>query len=156
LKDEDDDRKWDPATIEIIWHGVRPIEVDEVVRKDLACKTLYGLEDPEELIFHTVFLGRSMDNGPTVTVWGDPDDPGKFHAEYSHKTEWTTMGEIEAEPILRLVKSDTPEIKDVKIPTHKSKERMEVRAGEGDGKPMVVHEADDKKDVDISPETEVD
>lgn len=86
-------QKWKADTVELVWHGIRPVGLDERVRDDLR-ESLEGggLRKPGSLIFHTVFLTRDSD-GPIVHVWGEKDDPLRFHLEYILKPEWVTIGE---------------------------------------------------------------
>ena len=78
----------------IKFHGAeRPPNYEKVYAQVNAelCDLYDDLEGrPEQLIFHTVILSKNFD-GPTVFCWGDPDEPGVFQCEYSHKTEWVTL-----------------------------------------------------------------
>jgi hypothetical protein len=75
------------------WHG--PLPSDEDVRatlREVSGLLLDGLEKPEELIFHTVFLTADMD-GPSVHVWGDPDHPQVFQCQRHDETRWVSLDE---------------------------------------------------------------
>jgi hypothetical protein len=77
----------------IKFHGARPPNYEKVYAQVNAelCDLYDDLEGrPERLIFHTVILSKDFD-GPTVFCWGDPDEPGVFQCEYSHKTQWVTL-----------------------------------------------------------------
>jgi len=77
----------------IKFHGERPPNYEKVYAQVNAelCKLYKDLEGrPEGLIFHTVILTKDFD-GPTVFCWGDPEEPGAFQCEYSHKTQWVTL-----------------------------------------------------------------
>ena len=78
------------SRFKIRFHGERPPNYEKVyaqVNREL-CRLYDDLNGrPEQLIFHIVILSRNFD-GPTVTCWGDPDEPGTFQCEYSHKTQW--------------------------------------------------------------------
>jgi len=76
----------------IVWHGEVPDGVEAAVRADLP-ESLWGLGKPSDLGFHTVFLDDDDMDGPSVSVWGQKRDR-RFHAEYSHETEWVTLNEV--------------------------------------------------------------
>jgi hypothetical protein len=81
------------------WHGDLPVDIleaDRIVRNDIE-QSLWGLEKPSELIFHTVFMGDGDDinNEPIVLVWGEPGDDEQFHCQYHPDAEWTTFDEDE-------------------------------------------------------------
>lgn len=74
------------------WYVEPPTEADKAkVAAELEELLADGLDNPEELIFHNVFLGESM-YGPSVVVWGMGNDPGVFHCEYTAETKWETVG----------------------------------------------------------------
>ena len=79
--------------ITLKWHGVLPPgileEVEWSVREDIK-QNLTGLKKPGDLIFHTVFLGETMDD-ENVTVWGEVGDPDTFHCEWAEKAEWVSF-----------------------------------------------------------------
>lgn len=81
----------------IKFHGELPPNYEEVYSR------VYGELDPiyddldgcpEELIFHIVILTKDHD-GPTVTCWGDPDEPGTFQCEYQSTTEWVKLSDLD-------------------------------------------------------------
>lgn len=84
--------KKDP-TINLKWHGPMPNrdleELEHVVKEDIE-RSLKGLKKPGDLIFHTVFVGETMDD-ENVIVWGEEDDPDTFHCEYAEKAEWVSF-----------------------------------------------------------------
>lgn len=85
--------------ITLKWHGELPdldfFELELVILQDIK-QSLGGLEKPSDLVFHTVFLGSTHD-GPTVMVWGEPDDNKHYHCQYYSKTEWNTLNEEETD-----------------------------------------------------------
>ena len=62
--------------ITLKWHGEMPnLDLDDLelsVLKDIKV-SLNSLDNPSDLIFHTVFLGEDYD-GPNVVVWGEAND----------------------------------------------------------------------------------
>ena len=81
--------------ITLKWHGEMPdLDIDQLeleVLTDIK-KSLKSLDNPSDLIFHTVFLGEDYD-GPNVMVWGETDDNRHYHCQYYTKTEWVTLDE---------------------------------------------------------------
>lgn len=73
-------------------------EIIAKVKEDIRV-SLWGLDRPEKLITHTVFLSEDPDeshfDGPAVGVWGEEGNPN-FVCEYVDKVEWVTL-EPEAE-----------------------------------------------------------
>lgn len=80
--------------IQLRWEGPMPAGtvIDQVITE---CLELLenGLKVPEDLWFHTVILSSDYE-GPTVTVWGDPDYPGIFNCEFLLKTKWISLKDI--------------------------------------------------------------
>ncbi len=73
----------------LVWHGDEPnflLEIEKTVWEDIE-SSLWGLDNPSDLIFHTVFLSSDMD-GEHVIVWGEPEDIDNFHCQ------WYATGEI--------------------------------------------------------------
>ncbi|WP_157038001.1 MULTISPECIES: hypothetical protein [Chelativorans] len=78
---------------EIVWHSETTDDLEVLVRKDIA-SALEGLDSPENLIFHTVFLDESSyDNCPVVIVWGQEGDQ-RFHAEYHSGSSLVPIAEV--------------------------------------------------------------
>lgn len=83
--------------INIKWHGENEVpktaidqtvtELEELLEK--------GLPAPHKLIFHHVFLGENIQDGPLVFAWGDPDEPDVFQCEYMTKPQWRTLNEVD-------------------------------------------------------------
>jgi hypothetical protein len=87
----DEDR--DHSECEIVWHGEPPSQERlALIRGDIKI-SLCDLDEPSDLVFHIVFLEEAHE-GATATLWGDPDDKGKFHAEWSPTTEWVPLSEL--------------------------------------------------------------
>ena len=81
--------------VKLRWHNDPPSpEAVAQTERELEEIMEDGLTAPHELIFHNVFLGRTM-TGPSVFVWGDPEHPGEFQCEYTDVTEWSSDGEIQ-------------------------------------------------------------
>ena len=68
----------DRPTLE--WINARPEGTDDAVIEDIS-KSLADLKSPEQLYYHTVFLGDDMDSTPGVIVTGETDNPN-FVCEY--------------------------------------------------------------------------
>lgn len=86
----------------LVWHGDLPTDrnMDELelfVIKDLQ-SSIWGLERPSELIFHTVLLDKSM-SGEVVSVWGQEGDDDHFHCEFIAQGEWVSVGEAEDDDV---------------------------------------------------------
>ena len=86
--------------IKLTWHGSLPEnfqEVEEAVIKDLESihDDLEG--DPSALIFHTVLLGNSWEEGPVVHVWGEEGDRESYHCEHDMVPEWVSLKQWEDE-----------------------------------------------------------
>lgn len=79
--------KIDFANVPIEWDDPPPDdireEIESLVRSDMK-RSLSRLKSPENLLFHTVFIGDDYD-GPSVCVGGRE---GGFEASYAAKTEW--------------------------------------------------------------------
>jgi len=74
---------WSDEKINLVWHGDKPIDIantEKTVISDIL-SSLWGLKNPSDLIFHTVFLSADMD-GEHVIVWGEPDDDLHFHCQW--------------------------------------------------------------------------
>lgn len=77
--------------IKLQWHGFTPDEelhakVVENIRLELSY-----LDQPSDLIFHTYFIGPTLDDA-SVFVWGEPGSDF-FHCEYSPTTEFVSLKE---------------------------------------------------------------
>jgi len=68
----------DHPTLE--WINARPEGTDDAVIEDIS-KSLADLKSPEQLHYHTVFLGDDMDSTPGVIVTGEAGNPN-FVCEY--------------------------------------------------------------------------
>lgn len=82
--------------VTLVWHGDLPTdrnmdELELTVIKDLQ-SSLWGLERPSELIFHTVLLGKGMGDD-AVSVWGEDEDDEHFHCEFISQGKWVSIGE---------------------------------------------------------------
>mgnify|MGYP000297080276 CR=1 FL=1 len=80
-------------TIKFMWHNVPQgdiVAIETAIKADLdAIGNLHS--DPSWLITHTVFLGKSMDEGPVVHVWGEEDDNVFIHCEWESEIKWVTL-----------------------------------------------------------------
>ena len=77
------DIRWQDNKIHLTWHGATPpniLDIEQIVMEDLP-ESLWGLDCPSDLIFHTVFLSNNMD-GEHVIVWGLLDDEINFHCQW--------------------------------------------------------------------------
>ncbi len=71
----------DHSEAKIYWPDGEPSgDIIARVREDIA-KYLGGRDEPSQLMFHTVFLGESMSEGPTIILTGNPENNG-FTAQY--------------------------------------------------------------------------
>lgn len=68
------------SSITLQWTNDRPDGTDEAVIADIAT-SLRGLKSPEDLLYHTVFLGDDMETSPGVDVTGEEGNPN-FICEY--------------------------------------------------------------------------
>ena len=77
--------------IEIIWHGDIPNlpNVNDLVRLDCS-RNLQGLEKVGELMFHTIFLGDSMEK-EIVMAWGQGAEDNNLHCEYYPTVDWVSI-----------------------------------------------------------------
>lgn len=85
---EDVDIDWD--AVEIQWHGPVPeIEnIEQLIRKD--CKqSLWGLSKVSSLIFHTIFVGKTMDD-EQIIAWGEEGNE-QLHIEYITEPKWINL-----------------------------------------------------------------
>jgi len=76
------------------WHNVPSGDVtaiESAVQLDLDTLGYRHDTDPSWLITHTVFLGKSMDVGPVVHVWGEEDDHEFFHCKWEPEVKWVTL-----------------------------------------------------------------
>lgn len=76
------------------WHNVPSGDVaaiESAVQLDLDTLGYCHDTDPSWLITHTVFLGKSMDVGPVVHVWGEEDDHEFFHCKWEPEVKWVTV-----------------------------------------------------------------
>lgn len=86
--------------VKLKWHGELPAsqnmdELEHKVALDLT-SVLDNVESPSKLIFHTVFVGKTM-RDEIVTVWGEQDDDENFHCEYVENPEWVSLKQLEQE-----------------------------------------------------------
>ena len=85
-------------TYKIEWHGEYPeLTADQSTK--LAGELAYlskELEQPGNLIFHTVWLTEYQD-GPSVMIYGRPDYPDTFFMTYYEETKWVTLEQDEDE-----------------------------------------------------------
>lgn len=85
-------------TYKIEWHGEYPeLTADQSTK--LAGELAYlskELEQPGNLIFHTVWLTEDQD-GPSVMIYGRPDYPDTFFMTYYEETKWVTLEQDEDE-----------------------------------------------------------
>lgn len=75
----------------LIWIG-STIPNDEEVEKTIVelNEMLDNLEEPCNLITHTVILTDDW-NGPSVHVYGLPEDKENLYATFSMTTEWSSI-----------------------------------------------------------------
>ena len=91
---DDDWTDFDHSAAPISWEGSPPsTEIIAKVRDSIRDE-LFGLEKPEDLMFHTVFLDDNDFRGATVCVFGG--EAGGFSAIYTEKTEWAPITDAEA------------------------------------------------------------
>ncbi len=89
--------------VELRWHGpIPPAHVVAQVERECAELLENGLTAPHELIFHNVFLGKTLE-GPSVFVFGDPKLPDEFQCEYTEETVWKSIGRTEDDKEIRVV-----------------------------------------------------
>lgn len=83
--------------IKLKWHGELPdtdlVKLNVAVGRDIV-RSLESLDNPCDLMFHTVFLSSDME-GPHVIVWGEPNDNKHFHCQYYHQSNWVSLNEVE-------------------------------------------------------------
>ena len=76
--------------IRLHWHSEYTPDLEDAVVQDIQLH-LEDLDAPEELFFHTVFLGDDIQNDPNVLIWGDEDEPGVFQCRYNAQPQWETL-----------------------------------------------------------------
>jgi hypothetical protein len=79
----------------IVWASEKTPQVEdtlEIVFPELE-KVMEKLEKAEDLIFHTIFVGKSMD-GPIVMAYGKENDPNVY-LDYLDDVKWVTMDDEE-------------------------------------------------------------
>lgn len=79
----------------IVWASEKTPQVEdtiEIVFPELE-KVMDKLEKAEDLIFHTIFVGKSMD-GPIVMAYGKEGDPN-IYLDYLDDVKWVTFGDDE-------------------------------------------------------------
>ena len=75
----------------IVWASEKVPQIEDTemyVLPDLE-KTMEKLEKAEDLIFHTIFIGTSLD-GPIVMAYGKENDQN-IYLDYLDDVEWITM-----------------------------------------------------------------
>jgi hypothetical protein len=75
------------SEIEIIWKGTERHDLNDVVRKDIACLLADGLGHTDDLITHLIEIG-DLEEGPLIEVYGHG---GKLYAEYVAEPKWVTL-----------------------------------------------------------------
>ena len=75
---------WDKTTTEAeIWRDLRSSIYTDI------------LDKPSQLITHTVFMGRSYNEGPVVHIWGEPGDDNNLHCKWADDVEWVSYSDLE-------------------------------------------------------------
>jgi hypothetical protein len=85
-------------TIKIKWHGALPDnknidELELLVFQDIK-KLFDNFDTPSNLVFHTVFVGKTMQD-EIVSVWGELGDDTNIHCEYVENPEWVSLKQLE-------------------------------------------------------------
>lgn len=81
-------------THQVEWETDQP-ELTEDQRKKIAGELAYlteQVDEPGDLIFHHIWLTEDMD-GPTVMVYGKPEQPATFFMSYYKETKWVPLEE---------------------------------------------------------------
>lgn len=79
----------------IVWVSEKAPQVEdtlEIVFPEIE-KVMEKLENAEDLIFHTIFVGSSHD-GPIVMAYGKENDPN-IYLDYLDDVQWVNMSEEE-------------------------------------------------------------
>jgi hypothetical protein len=79
----------------VVWVSERVPQIEdteEYVLPELE-KVMKELSKAEDLIFHTIFIGPSMD-GPIVMAYGKENDPN-IYLDYLDDVQWIRMEEEE-------------------------------------------------------------
>lgn len=87
-------------TVKIKWHGDLPVnrnidELELLIFQDIK-KLFDNFDKPSNLVFHTVFVGKTMQDD-IVSVWGEIGDDDNIHCEYVEKPEWVSLKQLEQE-----------------------------------------------------------
>lgn len=86
--------------VKLKWHGLPPTNhnLDELEKKVILdlISVLDNVEYPSKLVFHTVFIGKTM-RDEIVSVWGEEGDNENFHCEYILHPEWISLKQLEKE-----------------------------------------------------------
>jgi hypothetical protein len=86
--------KWDSGTEPPI---DKIEEIERIVTIDIR-ESLGSLDNPGDLVFHTVFLGDPRNNAdPIVSVYGDENDPEHFYCVYTENPAWRSLFDLEKE-----------------------------------------------------------
>jgi hypothetical protein len=78
-----------PQTFKLVWHDTPDdiiAQYEQTVRDDLMRYVIDDIEQPNDLVFHLVFLTKDYD-GPNVIVWGKDD---AYHCQYEAVTKWSS------------------------------------------------------------------
>lgn len=84
--------------VRLKWHGNLPSDknIDKLemeVMIDIK-RNITRLSKPSNLTFHTVFVGKTL-NDEIVAVWGEEGDDDYFHCEYVSNPEWVSLKDLE-------------------------------------------------------------
>jgi hypothetical protein len=85
--------------VELVWHNDPAgdkTEVEAAIWHDISGSLYEGILDkPSSLVFHTVFLGPSMDEGPVIHMWGEEGDDDNLHCKWINEVKWVSYSELE-------------------------------------------------------------
>jgi hypothetical protein len=76
-----------PQIFKLVWHDTSDdiiAQYEQTVRDDLMRYVIDDIEQPNDLVFHLVFLTKDYD-GPNVIVWGKDD---AYHCQYEATMKW--------------------------------------------------------------------
>lgn len=78
-----------------VWHNTTLSDItlrslEEIISNDL---TILEIENPADLIFHHIKLGKTFDD-PILFVWGEDSDTKYLHCEYVEFPKWVVSSNI--------------------------------------------------------------